>query len=242
MESESVSVIILGMHRSGTSSLAGSLQQHGLFLGRVVEWSPHNPKGNRENEAIMLLNEAVLKESGGTWYNPPETVRWNKQLAEIRDTVITPFVANGYPRWGFKDPRTIFTLPFWKEGLREFSLVGIFRSPLLVAQSLHARTPAMSLAQGLTLWKRYNEKLLAWYREREFPLISFDGDPADYHASIERTAAHLGLDPGSKPRESVFFDESLKKQRITDPGIPVPEDVSRVYGELVSINQKQFSR
>jgi len=44
-------VAILGMHRSGTSCLAGSLQELGLYLGEVYDQNPHNPRGNRENAA-----------------------------------------------------------------------------------------------------------------------------------------------------------------------------------------------
>ncbi len=43
-------VLILSMHRSGTSCLAGSLQQGGMYLGDVYEHSPHNIKGNRGNQ------------------------------------------------------------------------------------------------------------------------------------------------------------------------------------------------
>ena len=53
-------ILILGMHRSGTSCLAGSLQQQGVYLGEVHEWNPHNLKGNRENPHIMALNEGLL--------------------------------------------------------------------------------------------------------------------------------------------------------------------------------------
>lgn len=42
-------VLILGMHRSGTSCLAGSLQEAGLYLGEVNTAAPHNAKGNRES-------------------------------------------------------------------------------------------------------------------------------------------------------------------------------------------------
>ena len=66
------SVVILGMHRSGTSVLAGSLQEAGLVLGDVVTQAPHNKKGNRENRAIMFMQEDLLQSNGGSWDNPPK--------------------------------------------------------------------------------------------------------------------------------------------------------------------------
>ena len=69
----SITVIcILGMHRSGTSSLAGCLQEAMLGLGDVVESAPHNLKGNRENLAIRGLNDDFLAYSNGAWDRPPE--------------------------------------------------------------------------------------------------------------------------------------------------------------------------
>ena len=45
-------VIVLGMHRSGTSLLTGSLEAAGLHLGEVNNAARYNPKGNKENESI----------------------------------------------------------------------------------------------------------------------------------------------------------------------------------------------
>ena len=45
-------IVILGMHRSGTSCLAGCLEELGLHLGTVITSAPHNKKGNRENPEL----------------------------------------------------------------------------------------------------------------------------------------------------------------------------------------------
>ena len=64
-------VLVLGMHRSGTSCLAGSLQQAGLELGDVFTSNPFNKKGNREHRDVMtslnldfsVLDRPVRKEA-----------------------------------------------------------------------------------------------------------------------------------------------------------------------------------
>ena len=81
-------ILILGMHRSGTSCLAGSLQQRGLFLGEVYEARPHNRKGNRENQRIMDLNNAVLATSDGAWDRPPARLSWERAAAIERDAIV----------------------------------------------------------------------------------------------------------------------------------------------------------
>src|SRR5919109_2739213 len=147
-------ILILGMHRSGTSSLAGSLQQHGVHLGKVFEENVFNKKGNRENAEIMKLNNDVLAANGGSWHNPPLEVHWNQELAESRNAIITTFIESQSPFWGFKDPRSLLTFDFWMEGLEgiNVSLVGSYRNPLLVAKSLYARNK-MPIEKALFLWE-----------------------------------------------------------------------------------------
>ncbi len=65
-------ITILGMHRSGTSALAGSLQAAGLELGDVrTEGETFNQKGNREPSELIALHEDVLITNGGAWHLPP---------------------------------------------------------------------------------------------------------------------------------------------------------------------------
>ena len=69
-------VIILGMHRSGTSCLAGSLQASDLELGEVFTANPHNKKGNRESERVMALHESLLEMNSASW-DQPKVVEWD---------------------------------------------------------------------------------------------------------------------------------------------------------------------
>ena len=101
-------IAILGMHRAGTSSLAGSLEAAGLFLGDVHGRGQWNQKGNRESRFLMKLHEDVLKANGGNWHRPPASVTWLPEHEARRDRYIRQRL--GRPAWGFKDPRTTFTL------------------------------------------------------------------------------------------------------------------------------------
>lgn len=81
-------VIVLGMHRSGTSSLMGSLIQAGLHVGQVNLSAPHNRKGNREYGRIVALHGNLLQSSGGSWDEPPLTVTWEKAHTAEQDVII----------------------------------------------------------------------------------------------------------------------------------------------------------
>lgn len=203
-------VLVLGMHRSGTSSLAGSLQQRGLYLGDVYESRPHNRKGNRENQRIMDLNDAVLRCSGGAWDDPPAALRWDDGCVASRDAIALGLEreAGGKP-WGFKDPRTLLTLPFWRERLPQARFLGTFRHPAQVARSLRARDPSMAAGAAFSLWLEYNRRLLALHEASPFPLADFDADPAGYVGTVDAMARWIGLDAPAASGDP-FFEEALR--------------------------------
>ena len=64
-------VLILGMHRSGTSAISGALNAIGVDFGKeLAEASYDNPIGYFENNRIQDLNDLILKELGVSWDYP----------------------------------------------------------------------------------------------------------------------------------------------------------------------------
>lgn len=230
-------VLILGMHRSGTSSLAGCLQERGLFLGKVSKKNPFNPKGNRENQAVMELNKSVLESSGGRWNAPPERISWTPGQEREREAIVASLSNPGARLWGFKDPRTLLTLPFWEAGIGKALRVGTFRHPATVAKSLAARS-GMRAERALALWRIYNQKLVEAWERKPFPLVCFDSGPREYLDAIERAASHLGL--GTHPCTS-FFEENLRHQAGSTAGLPEPGETDlALYSQLCRIQGEYF--
>lgn len=222
-------IIILGMHRSGTSCLAGSLQEAGLYLGNVNEDAPHNAKGNRENRAIMDLHDEVLAANGGSWNSPPNSVDWKYEHEVRRNALI-----DGYPEdriWGFKDPRTLFTLEGWLKALPATQCVGTFRHPLAVAQSLQRRN-GFSREQSLALWVTCNRQMLRHQDNLGFDLINFDWPADRYHTKLVEIALRLNLK--SPPKGFSFFEAGLRSADAMVEG-SVPGPVADIYGILQEI-------
>jgi hypothetical protein len=202
-------LLILGMHRSGTSSLAGSLEQCGLQLGDVSHFNPSNRKGNREHPDVMSLNDRVLASSGGSWDNPPERIEWDDSLILQRDELIGKLRKASSGLWGFKDPRTLLTIPFWLSGMKDCWLVGTVRHPLAVANSMEVRG-GMPRPKGLFLWRTYNQRMLEIWDQTPFPIVSFDESTEEYQRSVRLLAKQFGL---STPVEGQpFFDDSMRHQ------------------------------
>ncbi|NLF39602.1 sulfotransferase [bacterium] len=152
-------VIVIGMHRSGTSMVTDVLESLGLFSGVCRD-------PNEEAWFFLKLNDWLLEQSGGNWENP-QPIRWLlgnpdiRLLAAdyIRHVFRTPGIVSflGWKRflacrsleaigepWGWKDPRNTFTLPLWLDLFPEAKVIHIFRHGVDVAQSLRTRQRAVS--------------------------------------------------------------------------------------------------
>ena len=188
-------VCVLGMHRSGTSALAGALEAAGLRTGEVLRFGSDNVKGHIESRLVIGINDAVLQRSGGSWHEAPHTLIWTDAERRRRDTFIAAREAGGTP-WLFKDPRTLLTFPFWQEALPKLTLVGTFRHPLNVAFSLFQRN-GLALAEGLRVWTAYNRRLLTLWEETRFPLLCFNLPEGAYRASLTEMVYALGARIGN---------------------------------------------
>lgn len=150
-------LIVLGMHRSGTSMLTRMLEQLGLFMGAGKE-------SNDEARFFLDLNRWIMREAGGDWDHPaparllvdqddarrllagqverlmrtPRVIRYTGRARWLRGR--TPWGAGG--PWGWKDPRNTFTLPVWMEVFPRARVLHILRSGIDVANSLRVRERA----------------------------------------------------------------------------------------------------
>lgn len=218
---------VLGMHRSGTSCLTGLLEEAGVCLGERHTWNPHNLKGNRENQQIVDINDAVLAASHCAWDSPPAAeLPWSQADVEAARELISRYADQ--PLFGFKDPRTLLVLSGWQRLFPQMQFVGIFRHPLAVAQSLHNRS-GMPIDQGLSLWAHYNRRLLRHYRQAAFPILCFDDDQAVFQQKLQTALAQLGFD--NSAHRGQFFDEGLRSSK-PDTSQALPWHIRRLYRKL----------
>jgi hypothetical protein len=221
-------ITILGMHRSGTSLLTGSLQEAGLELGDVVTEAPHNRKGNRESLLIRTLHEELLSHNHSSWDQPPaKNVKWCLAHQQKRDIIIKHYAK--YDCWGFKDPRTLFCLEGWIAGLPSLEAVGIFRHPEEVARSLQERNK-IDFFRGLEMWHQYNTRLLVWKKRLDFPLIEFTSSSEDFTQTLAKLCSFLRLSKPLQAQEFKFQDFQLRHQNRTTQELPTK--LSKLYEEL----------
>ena len=170
-------ILVMGMHRSGTSALAGLLHSGGVFMGKnLVGRSRNNPKGHFEDRELQEINRSILGYFGGSWRNVPEM---NDKLSnEIVDRM--RFLYNNYASrsiWGWKDPRMAVTFPSWRDVIKEkVVFLHILRKPDEVVASLKKRHSKFSREEALELWDKYNLAIVEWVRKWEIGclMIKFD--------------------------------------------------------------------
>lgn len=201
-------IAVLGMHRSGTSCLTGSLQEAGLELGDYHAWNPYNLKGNRENQGIVDLHDRILADNQGAWDRPPGQVVWSPSHIEQARALLASYA--DYPVLGFKDPRTLLVLDGWKALVPGLELVGIFRHPDAVARSL-ARRSGMDRHTAMALWLAYNQRLYREFRRQAFPLLCFDLPGEAFNQRVDAVIRQLGLRAVSGSQR--FYDSELKNFR-----------------------------
>ena len=200
-------VVVLGMHRSGTSAVAGMLADHGVELGPVSQRNRFNPRGNREITELNRLHDRILKRSGGSWSDPPARIRARSSDYRRRNEILRSIPGETI---GVKDPRLLLLLELWRD--LDPRPIGVIRNPVAVRQSLERRAherprrhPQLSAAGWDELWLIYNRALLGEHRRRPFPVIDFDR-PHDLDSQVRAALAFHDLEPSA---ESGFFEREL---------------------------------
>ena len=222
-----VTIVVLGMHRSGTSCLTRIINLCGARVGeRLLGEMTSNARGHWEHVEGLNLNRDLLARSGGSWDAPPATVAASLPL-RLQMRRFLARLHQGTQPAVWKDPRTTITYPVWRPLIARPVRVALFRHPVSVARSLHKRE-GFSQERGLQLWLDYNRRLLQIADQEDVLFIDFDGGLDHIDTAIRRLVQRTPLH--YVPSALDFYDDSL---RHADQRAAVPEgDVRAVYAEL----------
>jgi len=183
-ENKKQAVFILGMHRSGTSALAGVLSRLGIYPGTnlIPSHQDVNPKGFWEHKEIVELHDQIFGELGITWDNitPLPDNWWEISNIVPLKNKLSEIVRREFDQaalWLLKDPRLCRLLPMWLEILKEFGFTPYFilcvRNPLEVAESLQKRDK-LGKYEAVLLWLVYVLESEKWSRGCIRTVVTFD--------------------------------------------------------------------
>ena len=195
-------LLILGMHRSGTSAITRIVNLLGAGIGgSLVPAGQDNPSGFWEPAKVVKINDDLLRGLGRTWYDMRDMPSdWLKTAAGLEalkraKAFIQRDMADGL-LWAIKDPRLSLTAPVWIKALKtsgfEVDCVFIVRDPREVVDSLHHRNgwPHSPL---YLMWVQYVLEAEAATRECRRTMVTYDQILSNWRTSIERMANDLHL-------------------------------------------------
>ncbi|MGR6422743.1 sulfotransferase family protein [Aeromonas veronii] len=214
-------ILVLGMHRSGTSAIAGALAHNGIAFGdSFIELQGDvNEKGFWEHAELVAINEALLKELGAAWFDPfalmtqfeqgwrPSDALFGRMCAFLRH----PEFADAQ-QCGLKDPRLSVLLPCWQQAMSymgdEACYLLMNRDMDQVARSLQKRDQ-MSLLLGQLLWGEYTFSAEAYTRNLPRCWLDYEAMLANPGAALAHIQLQLSL---STTASADFIDPSMQRQ------------------------------
>ena len=195
-------LVVLGMHRSGTSVATGVLELAGAWVGGPTELTKanaENPRGFFERRDVREVCDAILQSHGMDWWRTsaletdfePTRVRPHlERFAEIVDGL------DARGTWVIKEPRLCLVLPALLPALDGARFVHVMREPLEVASSLTARN-AIPPPAGLALWEQYVRSAVHYTTGRPRTMVRYErlvADPVRTATELVGSLSELGVD------------------------------------------------
>lgn len=220
-------IFVIGMHRSGTSTVARLLNMMGVYFGpEGSSTAPNveNPKGFWERKDVRSLNDHLLQSNGLDWdlladYDGVKS--FSQSSRDKFDAIASRLILgmDSFRPWFLKEPRFCLTFPLWKKHLEVPLCVYVYRDPVEVARSLSTRN-GFPLPYGLAMWEAYNV----------FAIQSMKGHdviPVSYNSLINDPVAEV---------ESLF--QALTSRNIPGMRLPLPAEIKAFVSQKLYRHKK----
>jgi hypothetical protein len=216
-------VLVLGMHRSGTSLCCHLLSALGVDMADDIVADATNAKGHWERLEIVEFHDRILGHLSRDYFGPFHDfalpVAWwaEPRVAQIRRDIVgflEKRMGDGY--FGFKDPRTVRLMPMWHQIFNELELapkvVLCLRNPAQVARSLHTRD-GLDPANGEYRWLVHLVDFFRYANSYDFCTVEYEEWFNNPSANLEKLRRFLDL-----PWQQSEADLALVLSGIIDPG------------------------
>ena len=223
-------ILVLGMHRSGTSALTGFLAKLGAQAPRsLMPPLPDNPLGFWESTAFCEFHDRLLRLGGSRWnswtsFNSTAAQDLSREWRLLLDEEF-----GSAPLFVLKDPRVCRLTPFWLRNLADNQIVPaavlVVRSPLEVARSLTARD-GFGMEHALLMWLRHVLETEIQTRTIKRSIVSYSHLLADWRAVAEKIGMEIGVDwlkrtPETDAEISAFLRPELRHHIVPNGPVPV---------------------
>lgn len=245
--------LVLGMHRSGTSSVAGTMVRIGVTAPlTLMAGKEDNARGHWESEKLAAFHDDLLSSAGSHWadwraFNPDWFLSPVAHEFTTRGQSLLASEFGKASSFVLKDPRVCRFPRFWVNVFRAEGIEPKFvlpvRSPMEVAQSLRRRN-GMSLRQGCLLWLRHVLDAERESRGHSRSIFRWNEFLQDWRACVARMQKDLAVHwPALSDTRAVdvdrFLSDDLKHQRFDDSALDghpeIHRWVTKAYQSLIAL-------
>jgi hypothetical protein len=243
-----VAILVLGMHRSGTSALTWLLGRLGAALpSDAIAPSGDNARGYWESQALVKADDQLLRVVRSSWFDPRplDFSRLSEDGLRSRKNRIREAIESAWgnaPLLAIKDPRQCRCVPIIADVLAEMRIepraLLMLRRPAEIARSLASRD-GTTPAYAHLLWLRHMIDAERATRGMPRAVVDYDGMLDDWRDSVARIAPLAGrdgwqADEAGAAEIAAFLDPTLRHhQSVTaDLDEPLAGIVSEVDAAL----------
>lgn len=224
-------LVVLGMHRSGTSSVAGLLVRFGVHAGPPDDLlvGPDNPKGHYESGRLHGACLRRLADAGGDWRAPPFTAPPAVVDAFRREVGALVGEFDAQRPWLVKEPRLCLVARELLPLLTRPVFVHVARDAQAVAASLAARD-GMSGDAALALWERYTREAFAASAGWPRVLVDYDAlcaEPLRVARALLVDLQALGMEGLIWPGDAALLDWIEPSARKPAPSVAATTPAQR---------------
>ncbi len=241
-------IIVLGMHRSGTSAITRGLIALGAETGDdlMPAVAGDNDKGFWEDREFNTINVAVLHALGHDWHTlapiaDSELQRADLSALKLRALDFLRDRCTRYPVFAMKDPRASRLLPFWQPLFAHLELkaryVIALRHPISVARSLETRN-GIAPEKSHQLWLEHLVDALHHSERCPRLIVDYDALIDNAGGELQRIAQALELSPvdleSARVREFIdtFLEARLRHSHFDAHDLQVDAAASPLLCEL----------
>ncbi|MFZ6004077.1 MAG: glycosyltransferase [Actinomycetota bacterium] len=218
-------LIVLGMHRSGTSSVTRLLNLAGAYFGPegiATDPNAENPKGFWERRDVRQVCDGLLLGGGFDWWRiadfAPDRIPEAARAEQTDNFNRIVHQLDAHRPWVMKEPRLCLLMPLLRPALEAPVFIHVTREPLEIAESLAARN-GFSVPVGLAMWEAYTLGALAASSDQPRAHVSYGelmADPVGVTTRLVTRLEDLGVQGLRVPSErevTSFITPDLHRQR-----------------------------
>ncbi|WP_075989062.1 sulfotransferase family protein [Vibrio fluvialis] len=246
-------IVVLGMHRSGTSAITKSLELFGVNLGeQLYGASFDNPKGFWEDEECLRINQELLNIDGYEYDSIVKTPDLENEKVKVLHNEAVSVVSKNiekYKIWAFKDPRTCRYLDFWQSVFDsvgcEVDYVFVSRNPISVAKSLKKRNN-LELEKSYLLWAQHIFMSVSSMKYRCL-FLDYDDFMDNHQSNLKKISNFLSIEPDIEKMNEYsaeFLDSKLRHTKFNESDIldneAIPNFVKLLFVPVDKMAKNEF--